>query len=491
MMFDRYDLSKKADQKEYDKTVPALQARFGELQRELRTAGIPLILVVEGWNASGISNTVSELIHALDPRGFTFYATGSPNDEEKAHTFLWRFWVKTPAKGRIAIFARGWYSRLLAERMGGISWKENEKQSLRTIRAFEQQLADDGTIVLKFFLHISKEEQKRRLEERERDHLTSWMITRGDWDFHNQYDQYLPLIEDVIKDTDSKDAPWTIVEATDPRFAAIRVYTVLIKTLEARLSAAKKGEKQTDHKKDDQKRSGSILSPVDHSLSLSKTEYLEQLKIVQGQVRERQYQIFKRGIPLMIVYEGWDAAGKGGNILRLTQNLNPRGYSVVPISVPNDIEKAHHYLWRFYTSAPPAGSIRIFDRSWYGRVLVERVEGFCTDEEWGRAYNEINQMEEAFLACGGGLVKFWLEIDKDEQLRRFEQRQNDPAKQWKITPDDWRNREKWDQYTLAVDEMLTKTSTKQAPWTIIESDDKYYARIKALNTVVSYIDTLL
>lgn len=490
-MFDRYDLSKMADQKEYDKTVPALQARFGELQRELRAAGIPLILVIEGWNASGISNTVSELIHALDPRGFNFYATGSPTEDERAHTFLWRFWIKTPAKGRIAIFARSWYSRLLAERLGGIDWKEKKKRSLRMIRTFEQQLADDGAIVLKFFLHISKEEQKRRLEARELDHLTSWMITRGDWDFHNQYDQYLPLIEDIIRDTDNKDAPWTIVEATDPRYTAIRVYTVLIQVLEARIAAEQKGQKQIDHQKDDQKRSGSVLSPVDHSLSLQKSVYLEELEVAQREVRERQYQIFKRGIPLMIVYEGWDAAGKGGNILRLTQNLNPRGYSVVPVSVPNDIEKAHHYLWRFYTNFPPAGSIRIFDRSWYGRVLVERVEGFCTEEEWRRAYGEINQMEEAFLACGGGLVKFWLEIDKDEQLRRFEQRQNDPAKQWKITPEDWRNREKWDQYTVAVDEMLAETSTPQAPWTIIESDDKYYARIKALKTVVSYIDTLL
>lgn len=490
-MFETYDLSKKADLKEYNKIVPPLQERLSELQRELRAAGIPLILVIEGWNASGISNTVSELIHALDPRGFTFHAIGSPTDNEKAHTFLWRFWVKTPSKGRIAIFARSWYSRLLAEQMSGIDWKHQEKKTIRTIRAFEQQVVDDGTIVLKFFLHISKEEQKRRLEEREKDLLTSWMITRGDWDFHHQYDQYLPLIEEIIDVTDNKAAPWTIVEATDPFYTAIKVYKVLIKALEARLSAEKKGHKETAPQNGDQKWSGSILSPVDHSLSLSKSDYQEQLPELQKQVRQRQYQIFKRGIPVMIVYEGWDAAGKGGNILRLTQNFNPRGYSVVPVSVPNDIEKAHHYLWRFYTNFPPAGSIRIFDRSWYGRVLVERVEGFCIEDEWKRAYGEINQMEEAFLASGGGLVKFWLEIDKDEQLRRFEQRQNDPAKQWKITDDDWRNREKWDQYTVAVDEMLVKTSTKQAPWTIIESDDKYYARIKALSTVVSYIDTLL
>jgi polyphosphate kinase 2 (PPK2 family) len=218
--------------------------------------------------------------------------------------------------------------------------------------------------------------------------------------------------------------------------------------------------------------------------------YQKKLFEYEDRIRDIHYLLYKRKLPLIIVYEGWDAAGKGGNIMRLVRHMNPRGYDVVPVGRPDQTELDHHYLWRFYQHFPKAGHVTIFDRSWYGRVLVERVEGFCEEYEWKRAYNEFNEMEQSYVESGGGLVKFWLEISKDEQLRRFKQRQDDPLKQWKITEEDWRNREKWDHYDEAVGEMLARTSTSYAPWTVIESDDKWFARLKTLRTVIDYSERM-
>jgi polyphosphate:AMP phosphotransferase len=491
-MFEKYDLTKKTDERTYAKEIAPLQERLGVLQRELREKKIPVIIVMEGWNASGITNSIHEIIRFLDPRGFNLYSTGTPTDEEQAHPFLWRFWVNTPAKGRIAIFARSWYSRMLAEKVSGIEWKKNIKQAITTINHFERQLSDDGTIIIKFFLHISADEQKKRLNERDTNPLTSWMITKGDWDFHHLYDSMLPVVEESINETDSSNAPWTIVEATDTNYTVLTCYQTLIKMLEKR-SAEISGNRKKRQADDSIKtpRRVEVKRRAQPTISLPKEEYQIQIAAAQVRVRDLHYVLYKRKIPLIIVFEGWDAAGKGGTIMRLVRDLNPRGYDVMPVSRPNDMELEHHYLWRFIRHYPKAGHITLFDRSWYGRVLVERVEGLATEYEWRRAYNEINEVEGDFVENGGGLVKCWLEVSKDEQLRRFHQRETDPLKQWKITEEDWRNREKWDLYEAATDEMLTRTSTKSAPWTIIESDDKWYARLKTLQTVIAYCEKLL
>jgi polyphosphate:AMP phosphotransferase len=489
-MFEKYDLSKKTDDKTFKKEIPSLQTRLGILQREFHDRGIPIIIVVDGWNASGITMVVNELIQNLDPRGFSLYSVGSPNDEERARPLMWRFWTGIPAKGRIAIFARSWYSRALAEQVSGIDWKRGMHRSIGLINSFERQLSDDGTILLKFFLHISAEEQNKRLGERERNALTSWMITKGDWDFHYQYELYKPVIEQFILETDHPSAPWTIVEATDSNHTILKVYTTVIKVLEKRLERltengrdSRKNETVRPKKTEVKRKS---RAPVEYT----KQEYETLLLEYQDRIREIHYRLYKRKIPLIIVYEGWDAAGKGGNIMRLVRHMNPRGYDVVPVGRPDQAEQNHHYLWRFYNRFPRAGHVAVFDRSWYGRVLVERVEGFCSVNEWKRAYAEINEMEEGYVRSGGGLVKFWLEVDRDEQLRRFTARQDDALKQWKITDEDWRNREKWDLYEEAVEEMLGRTSTPDAPWTIVESDDKWYARLKTLKTVIDYSEGL-
>ena len=229
-----------------------------------------------------------------------------------------------------------------------------------------------------------------------------------------------------------------------------------------------------------------MLSTIDLTKTLSKEEYVRDLIRYQLQLRALAYQLYVQKRPLLIVYEGWDAGGKGGNIKRITEKLDPRGYEVYPIAAPQGDDKTHHYLWRFWRRLKPPDEkqILIFDRSWYGRVLVERLEGFCTEEEWKRAYREINQFERQLVDFGSVLVKFWIHISKEEQLTRFQGRQETPYKAWKLTDEDWRNRQKWDLYEEAINDMLLKTSTLTAPWTIVEGDCKWYARVKALRTLV-------
>jgi len=491
-MLKKSDLTKKVDKKTFAEKAAPLQERLGELQRQLRDEKIAVVIIVEGWNASGITMSIQELIRFLDPRGCTLFSMGLPSMDEKRRPLMWRFWNRIPAAGRIGIFARGWYSRTLAEEIAGPGWEDRMDRTILSINRFERQLADDGTIIIKIYLHISKKEQKKRLLSRENDPLTSWMITKGDWDFHKEYEAYYPVIDTILKKTNTSCAPWTVVGATDPQYTLLSCYTTVVNAIEA-------GEKKILEGRQHPKEIRPVFCPpivpvvrrAEAPDAAGKKEYEARVAAAQKRIRELQYLLYKRNIPLAIVFEGRDAAGKGGTIVRLTSELNPRGYSVMPVGVPNDYEKEHQYLWRFIRNYPAAGHTTIYDRSWYGRVLVERVEGYCTKTEWKRAYAEINEMEAEFIAWGGGLLKFWLEVSPEEQLRRFRQRETDPLKQWKITDEDWRNREKWEEYGVAIDEMFARTSTKHAPWTVIESDDKWYARTKTLETVVAYCEKLL
>jgi polyphosphate:AMP phosphotransferase len=492
-MLEKCDLSKTADEESYDKTLGSLKERLNILQRTLRDQKIPTMIIIEGWNAAGITMTIHEIVHALDPRGFALHAIEKPSDEERAHPFLWRFWLRAPPKGRIALFARSWYSRAISEEMQKHTWQKSLKGRANQINNFERQLYDDGTVILKFFLHITKEEQKMRLEERERNPLTAWLVTPSIWNIHRHYDDSFPIIDEFIQKTDTEFAPWTVVEATDRKFAILKVYSTLVKALEKKTEAGKEAKAKKSRQKEVQKpKKVTVKRRASPEEGSSKEEYQQTLNNLQIEMLELHYLLFKRKIPLMIAYEGWDAAGKGGNITRVTKYMNPLGYYVVPIAAPTEHEKQYHYLRRFIKHFPTGGDIAIFDRSWYGRVLVERVENFCSEPDWQRAYGEINEMEEDFIySSGGGIVKFWLEISKDEQLRRFQQRASDPLKIYKITEEDWRNREKWDLYNEAIDEMLARTSTEAAPWTVVESDDKWFARVKALKTVITTAQKLL
>jgi polyphosphate kinase 2 (PPK2 family) len=495
-MLDKIDLSKKIAKSEYKKLMAPLLLRLAELQRTAREMGIPVAVVFEGWDAAGKGTLINSLSLALDPRGCKVHPINAPTEEELLRPWLWRFWARTPESGRAAVFDRSWYGRVLVERVDGIVKKKEWATAYEEITTFERQLADSGTVIVKLFLHIRKKEQKKRFKKLLENPATSWKVTKDDWRRHEQYDEYVDATEEMLEKTSTQWAPWTVVESHDRRYAAVKAFAVLIEALQWRI-AEKTGTtavRPTPAAKSAPRTSSlesAVLDKVDLSLSMDAATYDEQMDRLQARLRDLEHQIYRKRIPVVIAYEGWDAAGKGGNIRRMVQGMDPRGYEVVPFAAPSDVEKRHHYLWRFWTVLPKAGHITIYDRTWYGRVLVERVEGFCAETDWRRAYREINEMEEHWARFGVAIVKFWLHIDRKEQLRRFKARQAIAYKQWKITDEDWRNREKWNAYRAAVDEMLLRTSTSYAPWTIVEANCKLYARVKTLSTVVQRLEQAL
>lgn len=499
-MLEQLDLTKKMSKKECKERMAVLEPELARLQRTCKAEKIPVMIVFEGFGASGKGYQISRLIRALDPRGFYVHSIGSESEEERMHPFLWRFWTKTPAKDQIAIFDRSWYRKVLIERFDQTVSEKKLIPHYNEINSFERQLAVDGTVIIKLFLVIDKKEQKKRFQKLQESKATAWRVSEDDLKRNKEFHRYKQISDEMLEYTDTAYAPWTIVESMDREFATIKIYTVVIEALKAALRRKEEREKagsnvSTDptpasEYSDDVLRTSS-LQKVDLSLALTREEYREELKKLQTRIEELHGELYRKRIPVILGFEGWDAGGKGGAIKRLTERMDPRGYCVFPTASPNDLEKVHHYLWRFWRNVPKDGHIAIFDRTWYGRVMVERIEGFCTSGEWHRAYQEINEMEKQFAQHGAIVLKFWLQIDKDEQERRFKERMENPDKQWKITDEDWRNREKWDAYERAVDEMLVRTSTTYAPWIIVEGNNKYHARIKVLRTVVEAMEARL
>lgn len=490
-MLEKIDLTKSLKKKEYKKRMAKLESKIAFLQRELKNLGVPVMIVFEGFGAAGKGTQINRLIQALDPRGFTVYSTDAETKDEKMHPFLWRFWTKTPEKGRIAVFDRSWYRKLLVDRYEKKTSKKEIPIILEEISSFEKQLTDGGTLVMKFFLDISEREQKKRFHKLMEKKATSWRVSDKDLDRNKHFQDYLEMADEMLTKTDSDYAPWTIVEAEDDRYATVKILSTVAAAFEDRYKKekeSKKKEREVDGRFDKSELNDSVLKKVDLSKKMEEKAYEKRLDELQKKLRLLHGKLYAKRIPVVLAFEGWDAGGKGGAIKRLTNALDPRGYTVNPTSSPNDIERAHHYLWRFWTKMPKDGHIAIFDRTWYGRVMVERIEGFCTTQDWQRAYKEINQMEQQLVNHGAVVLKFWLHINKEEQARRFQDRQNNPEKSWKITDEDWRNREKWDLYEKAVDEMLVRTSTADAPWIIVEGNDKLYARIKVLETVVNALE---
>ncbi|MEJ8733455.1 MULTISPECIES: polyphosphate:AMP phosphotransferase [Mediterraneibacter] len=514
-MLEKVDLTKKLSKEEYKAKMPMLETKLSYLQRQCKEMNIPVMIVFEGYDAAGKGLQIGKLIRGMDPRGFEVYTIKRETEEEAMHPFFWRFWRKTPQRGRMAIFDGSWYRKVLIDRFEKRT-KERELPSIYySICSFEKQLTDDGNVLIKLLLDIDKKEQKKRFKKLKKKKETAWRVTQGDIERNVRYSEYERMMEEMLQKTDVDYAPWTIIEATDRRFAAVKMYSTVIAFLEEEIKKRRNeqvktratevlrelesekevqaGEIQSPKTEESQisKLQESILSKADLTCTLTKEEYKKKLKKLQKKIEMLHGELYRRRIPVVIGFEGWDAAGKGGAIKRLTEKMDARGYVVTPIAAPNDIEKAHHYLWRFWRAMPKAGHIAIFDRTWYGRVMVERIEGFCTKEEWQRAYKEMNDMEKDLADAGTVILKFWMHIDKEEQKKRFTARQETPEKRWKITEEDWRNREKWDSYEEAVNEMLLRTSTEYAPWIVVEANSKYYARIKVLQTVAEAIEKRL
>ena len=499
-MLETFDLSARVSSESYDAVIDDLRTKLSELQRKVLKQQRAVLIIIEGRQGSGISSLSNKLYRALDPRGARVIAIEEPNDIERAHSFMWRFWNQLPASGTVAIFDRSWYSRAIAEKFHQKTMDFVPSEMLSAFEMFEAQLAADGYLILKFFLEISEKEQEKRLEENEWDVF----VPGGKGDVKKKsknsglsYPEMSSIIENVFARTDTSFSPWHIIATDQIKYAELEMLQTLILSLEAWL---KKEEEQRnrilEHKKEKTPSETALLSSrtlsnVDPHVPMDKAIYKHELKKWQDKLKELQIETYKRNIQVIIVFEGWDAAGKGGCIVRLTSPLNPRAYVIEPIGAPNDVENRYHYLWRFYTRFPRKGHLTVFDRSWYGRVLVERVEGFCHEGEWQRAYREITQMESLLHENNAVIVKFWLHIDQDEQLRRFTSRQEDPKKQWKITDEDWRNREKWEEYLEAVDDMIHKTSTVHAPWTIVPANNKYYARVFTIKILCEAIESQL
>ncbi|MGD9709210.1 MAG: polyphosphate:AMP phosphotransferase [Halothiobacillaceae bacterium] len=495
-MLNTAEIGRKVSKADYKRELPELRTRLLKAQRDLRAAGLSTLVVIEGMDGSGRAEIANRLHEWLDPRGIQTHTFWDPSDEERERPYFWRFWRVLPGAGEIALFLGGWYRDILSDGVHKRLKPPELETRLAPVLHTENLLAADRTLILKFWYHLPRQEQEARLHREHRTPDDRWPSAAAALRGRKQLRTWA---ERILRLTDTADAPWFVIEAADERYRDLATGYTLLEAMENRLK-----EHQT-HKE----RRGRPLPPpepalpkaesarvtvldrVDLSARLSDARYEKRLAKLQERLREHLWQAHGRGLTTYIVFEGWDAAGKGGTIRRLAGGMDARLYRVIPYGAPSSHELEHHYLWRFWRQVPRAGRVAVFDRSWYGRVLVERVEGLCSPAEWQRAYHEINQFEAQLAEQNGLVLKFWLHISPEEQLRRFEERQNTPWKQYKITPDDWRNREKRELYEQAVNEMVLRTDSPEAPWHLIPAEDKRHGRIRILEIICTALEARL
>ena len=488
-MIENYKALLKPEEEELHERLEQAHARLFAQQMQMKEKNLPVLILFEGWGAAGKGTLLGRVIRELDPRFFTAVSMHAPTAEEKRKPFLTRFMEQIPEAGRFLFMDSGWMSEICHDVLMDHMDAKLYKERIGSARRFERGLTDNGYLVLKFFFHISKREQRKRLDNLLDSKNTAWQVDDFDLWENKHYDKCYEVYDTFLEDTTTSSSPWYVIDAKAKKWAELQI----METIVAGIDMALKNHALTVPliQNTFQLKKMPTFSEVDLSVSVEPEEYKKGLKELQARLHDLHNQAYRHHIPIIVAYEGWDAAGKGGNIKRLTAALDPRGYEVIPIASPKPYEKSRHHLWRFWVRLPKTGHFAIFDRTWYGRVMVERLEGFCSENDWQRAYNEINEFEKELTDWGAIVIKFWVHIDKDTQLARFTERQNTPEKQWKITDEDWRNREKWDAYEVAVDEMIAKTSTTYAPWHILESNDKHYARLKALRIVVENLEEAL
>lgn len=492
-MFESAELGHRVDKAAYEAEVPELRTQLLDAQFDLLEAGgFAVVILVNGVDAAGKGETVKLLNEWLDPRHVMTRAFDAPSSEEQERPPMWRFWRALPPKGKIGVLFGNWYEGPINARVEKQLKQSELDQRLTEINRFEQMLTREGVVLLKFWFHLSCKNQKARLEKLEADPMTRWRVTKADWRNYKQYDRRHDVAEHVVRCTSTAEAPWLIVDGSDERYRGLLVGRTLLDALRKRLDLSHKWQARASTAPlPPQLDERNLLRQLDLGQVLDKKAYNEELERWQGRLALLTRKKAFCGRSLVLVFEGMDAAGKGGSIRRVTAALDTRQYQVVPIAAPSEEERAQPYLWRFWRHVPRQGKAVIFDRSWYGRVLVERVEGFCSEADWMRAYEEINDFEDALIRAGAVVVKFWLSISDEEQLARFKAREVEPHKRHKITDEDWRNREKWPQYERAVCDMIDRTSTESAPWTLVEANDKRFARIKVLRTICEQLEAAL
>jgi polyphosphate:AMP phosphotransferase len=486
-MFESTKVGRSVSKDDFKEQQELLRTELLSAQRDLKDSNVPVIVLISGVEAAGKGEVVNRLNEWLDTRGVQTFAFWDETDEERARPRYWRFWRSMPPRGEISILFGGWYQTPIEHRFKGYCTDAEMGGELNRIVDFERMLIQDGALILKFWFHMSENDQKTRLKELSRDDKSRWKMVPDKSKFSEQYAAFEQVAERVIRHTDRGASPWYLVEAEDRRYRDLTVGKTLLHAIRSRLLETKPAEQTTIVGSLELPNSPSaqitLLDQLDLSLALDRNTYRQEMSRLQTEINELAWTAYNKKRSMVLVFEGVDAGGKGGAIRRITTAIDARLYRAIPVAAPTDEEKAHHYLWRFWRHIPRAGYITLYDRSWYGRVLVERVEGFASDAEWRRAYSEINRFEEQLVDSGIILLKFWLHISDEEQLRRFKDRENVPYKQYKITDDDWRNREKWPQYRDAVNEMIVRTSTKHSAWNLVEGNDKPYARVKVLKTV--------
>ena len=490
-MFDAAEIGHEIDKQRYAREEPKLRADLLDAQFALKEHGsFPVIILINGVDGAGKGETVNLLNEWMDPRHIQTVAFGAPTEEEALRPRMWRYWMSLPPKGRIGMLFGSWYSQPITDRVERTTTKAELESSIDEVMRFEQMLSDDGALILKFWFHLSKKDQRKRLQAIDADERRTWRVTKADWEQFRAYDKYYDVSEHVLRRTSTGAAPWLVVEGKDERYRSLTVGRALLTALKKRLGGRPERRAKTTHaapivRPVDNR---DVLSTLDLNQSLSKEKYEKSLEKWQERLAQHVSDDKFRKLSVILAFEGMDAAGKGSTIRRITQALDARQFRIIPVAAPNDEERAHPYLWRFWRHLPKKGQLTIYDRTWYGRVLVERIEGFCSEADWMRAFNEINDFEEQLVAANTVVVKCWMQISPEEQMRRFKERESTRFKRFKITPEDWRNRKKWDEYQGAAADMVERTSTEIAPWTLVEANDKLFARIKVLKAVVKAVE---
>jgi len=486
-MFESAELGHRIDDAAFKKRAARLRADLLDAQYDLIEAKrFPLIILINGVDGAGKGETVNVLNEWMDTRHIVNHAFDVPTEEERARPPMWRFWRALPPKGKTGILFGNWYTDPILKRVSKTIDKGELTRAIDEINRFEKLLCDDGALVLKFWFHLSKRAQHKRLTDLEKDKDTRWRVTKRDWDHFNQYNRFAKVSEQVLRRTNSVSASWSVVEGADANYRTLTVADQVLRAIREKLAekaprrvAPKAPAKPVDNVE--------LLRTFDTKQSLSKERFEKMFPKLLRDLNKVSRAPALKERAVVAVFEGMDAGGKGGAIRRVTQALDARRYHVIQISAPSEEERAQPYLWRFWRHVPSHGRFSIFDRSWYGRVLVERVEGFCSPNDWGRAYDEINDFEHQLHKSGIVVVKFWLAVSKEEQLRRFKEREQTRFKRFKITSEDWRNRKKWDAYVDAASDMIDRTSTSYAPWTLVAADDKHFARKTVLTTLTEAI----